>query len=524
MSGRRGVALAGLLLLTAGCSVSAEDYPPVRARYFNLPAGKAQISVSSPDKHDVVVRWRDRDGAWGKRQVVHSDAGRMLTAMRIRVGGPTLAMFATFTPPDTYYDDEIPSEKLQEDDVTTFIVCTDGSCRSSRKYTWADYEPPQVTPDGAHALLADVDGSYIAWHGDDIVELRPSGLPEGAYGARQPLLATDGSLRAVRGAPVDGGCDLTLLTTESGEASFSEAARVSRPGRHRGGCATSLEAFAPDYVVASHSKYDAAFFARTGTSWASVAQDPSGQVRYPRPGKAKLAGAFARTGYWHWRDSVLSSPDGRTLVAQLHFPGEERWGPPQVVARAPQGSKCIFIDPMPTYRHGEEDPFYANLRCRSRPSAGAAWVYSYPTAVTDDGKTWHSFLATDSGLRVGRDMLFRGHPSYRWTPKDGLKVVSPPVPPGSVVTLLDDKTLALSTLVESADGCEVEVRLAAIDATTWSGPVRSTAAPLRAGLCTFRSVQGEKRNVYHYLGEPQGHRMVVLVWRDGVPQLQDSPN
>jgi hypothetical protein len=529
-----GAAVLTVLAVVVAANASRDEAAPGfsadHARYFNLPDGKAQIGVSTSGR-SISVRWRDPDGAsWTDPEVVY-DPGRMIqTFMRIRVGGPTLALFATYTPRDTYYpeDDDVTEEewaRLDDDDVTAFVVCRDGSCTASRPYPGTLGDAPQVTPDGQHVFLAERDGAYVTWHGEDIVEQQPSGLPDGDYGDGQPLLAPDGSLRVVHGRPDPDGCDYTLLTTAPGEAAYAEAMRYQDARDRRERCTTQLETFSSDYVIVSRSKYDVWFLARTDDTWRKVAEDPSGQVRYPRPGTPKLAGAYERSGFWHWREVVATSPDGRTLVVQVHFPGEETWGPPRVVARAPEGSECIFIDPMPTYTHGEEDPFYINLRCRSRPSPGARRKYWYPTAVTDDGRTWHSFLATASGTRAGRDLIFRGHPTYRWSPEWGLRRVGPRVPPGAELTLLSDGTYALSSLVRSDDGCVVEVRLARRGDEGWGPPVPSTADAVPLPLCELEDVSGEGRNVYHYLGvTPAQRRMVRLVWRDDEPILEDGPS
>jgi hypothetical protein len=527
--------VAGATLVGVGVSGSVGGagetrFPAERARYFNLPDGDAQIGVSTSDEDDIVVRWRDADGStWSDPDVVyHDDEGRMLTGMRIRLGGPTLALVATFTPEDSYYDDESTVEELTVDDVTTFVVCRRGTCSSSRAYPGAVDEPPQVTPDGQHALLGEVDGVYVGWHDGDVVEQHPTGLPDGDYGAGQPVLAPDGSLRAGRGSPTPAGCDFTLWTTMAGQVGYERAARYQDRRDLRERCTTRVETFSPDYVVVSRSKYDAWFLARTEDGWRRVADDPSGQVRYPRTGGPKLAGAFERSGFWHWREVLASSPDGHTLMVQVHEPGAERWEPPQVVARAPRGARCLSIDPMPTYTSGEEDPFYVNLRCRSRARPGAEWVYSFPTAVSDDGRTWSSFLATDSGVRVGPDLFFSGRPAHRWTPETGLERIGLRVPRGAELTLLPDGSYARSELVRSHEGCEVEVRLAGSGNDAWSTPLPNTSNPVPLDMCAFDSVQGgDGKNVYHYLrtaGSGNDHRMVRLVWRDGDPIVEDGPS
>ena len=288
----------------------------------------------------MVVRWRDRrDGTWSDPETAYEDRDRVLTQLRIRVGGPTAALTASFTPPGTIYDDDIPMAELTADDVTAFAVCRHGSCTSAPPYDGLASDPAQVTPNGEHVLLTDLDvGTYVSWHGDDIVEHRPTGLPTGEYGDEQPVLAPDGSLRAVSGVRAPGGCRYTLLTAAPGRTAFTAAARHRGPPGRGGRCAVHLETFSPDYVVASTGPYNAWFLARDHGRWHGVEQDPSGQVRYARPGTPRLAGAYARSGFWHWREVLGSSPDGRTLVVQVHRPGATRWSAPRTVARAP---RCV---------------------------------------------------------------------------------------------------------------------------------------------------------------------------------------
>jgi hypothetical protein len=370
----------------------------------------------------------------------------------------------------------------------------------------------------------------VTWHGDDIEEQRPSGLPVGDYGEDQPLLTPDGSLRAVAGEATPSGCDFTLLTTQPGRTVFSSALTHLDAGDQREKCTSDIDSWSSDYVVVEgRSQYRPWFAVRPEAGWRTVSEDPSGQVRYPRTSQSKIAGRFALSGYWHWRLVLATSPDGRSLVVQVHNPGEERWGPPQVVARAPEGSECDEIVPKPTYTWDEEDPFYINLRCRLRPPLSADWEYFYPTAVTDDGITWHNFVADESGIRVGRDMIFRGTPTYRWTPEDGLRRVDLPVPDGAVLSLLSDGTYALSSLVPSASGCELQVQLADPDDMSWPAPVPSTASPIPLDMCVLFDVSYEGRNLYHYFHGPgRGpvvDRMIRLTWRgEPVPRLEDGPS
>jgi hypothetical protein len=536
--------VGGLILVGLVCAllvgVARADWDPrlpggsagfdtKNARYFDLPEGRAQIGVSRVDSRYLTVRWRPSDGrSWTQPETVF-DAGDDLQFhyMKIRVAGPTLALYATFMPhPEDVegFDDGYPPGVVGS---TVYVVCRDGECNTSRLYDGHPGRAPQITPDGDQVFLAQHGDVYVTWDGGDIEEQRPSGLPEGDYGKEQPLLTPDGSLRAVQGVASQDGCRFTLLTTEPGATSFSPAVTHQDSGDTRPTCTSTVQSWASDYVVVvGRSKYRPWFAEASDSGWRTVDTDPSGQVRYPRTSRSSIAGRFTLSGYWHWRLVLGSSPDGRSLVVQVHRPGDERWGPPQVVARAPAGAECTEIAPKPTYTSDEEDPFYISLVCRSRPAPGAEWVYSYPTAVTDDGTTWQSFVATDMGLRVGDDLLFRGNPAYQWSPEDGLQRLDLPEPPGSVVSLLSDGSRALSVLVRSASGCEVQVQLAAPDASTWSRPVPSTATPLPLDMCELFSVQPEGRNLYHYFGRlSQGMRMVRLTWRGGDgPRLEDGPS
>ena len=234
-------ALAGSVctaLLVAGWTLRSDSgqadddagFDAETARYFNLPDGEAQIGVSRVDGRYVTVRWRDADGeTWSDPETVY-DAGddAMYDFMRIRVAGPTLALFATFVPlPD-------PSEDFEGYPAgvgtTVFIVCRDGGCATSEEYDGRVDRAPQITPDGEYVYFAERDDVLVTWNGGRIEE-RTAALPPGDYGTEQTLLAPDGSLRAVRGEAGPGGCDFTLLTTEPGGSDFHAGRHA--PGRRR---------------------------------------------------------------------------------------------------------------------------------------------------------------------------------------------------------------------------------------------------------------------------------------------------
>ena len=251
-------------------------------------------------------------------------------------------------------------------------------------------------------------------------------------------------------------------------------------------CRTTLESFSPDYLLVHTAEDPVPTYAvRDGSTWRTANEDPSGMVRYRKAAGRTANGSVVRTGFWHWREVVTASPDGRQLVAQLHFPGEPTWSKPQVVAEAPARVKCFEISPTST--PGEE-PFYVSLRCRSRPTPTAPWTYLEVNAITEDGHTWQSFTSTEGPSRVGEDLYFAGHPPTRWSPSTGVRAVKLPVPANGSVTLTEDGTYVLVTLTPEAVGCRMTVRIAAPEASDWSEPLPSEVTHLPRELgCEVRA-------------------------------------
>ena len=291
------------------------EFDKETARYFNLPEGKAQIGVSSVGSRYLTVRWRDRDGrTWTGPQTVY-DAGKdqMYDGMRIRVAGPTLALYARFVPmPD-------PSEDFNGYPSGTgynvYVVCRDGGCATSRDYDGAIDVVPQITPDGEHVLLAHRGEHLVTWDGGEIEEHRPTGLPDGDYGDGQTLLAPDGSLRAVRGVPAEGGCEFTLLTTEPGKSDFEPAVTHQDTADTREECSTTLESFASDYVVVvGDSEYRPWFAARTGEGWRTASRGPERSGPLPADQRVEDRGRVR-----HQR--VLALAPGPGHVARRPQPG-----------------------------------------------------------------------------------------------------------------------------------------------------------------------------------------------------------
>jgi hypothetical protein len=474
-----------------GSSVgTGSDGPGEYARYLRLDEGRAgTVAVSASER--VQVWWRGPGTkGWSAPQVVDGGSDRYLTGTNVRLAGTTLAIRATYnTKPPWEYADEVDEPGVS---TSVFIVCRTGSCVASDHYAKVQEPPcrrgscllsrpeskgviqvPELSSDGGQVFFGATERGYVVWsHHDGLRELEPERLPaRGVLGT--PMLAPDGTLRVVAGREENRTCGLRLFTSrrvkESTSAvAFTEQAGPAAAATSSGNCATTLEAFASDQLLVHTDRAEPTFLIQVGDRWHATAEDPTGMVRYrPRPGR-QASGSTVRTGYWHWREVVTGSPDGRRLVAQVHFPGEARWTEPVTVAVAPPGFKCFEI--APTSTPGQE-PFYVSVRCRSRPSPEAEWTYVGVHAVTEDGVTWASAFGDQLPTRVGEDLYFGGAPAHRWTSEGGLGEVGPPVPANSKTLQVDDGTVVLVAAKPHGSRCRLVVRVAEPGETRWSAPL-----------------------------------------------------
>lgn len=479
-----------------------------RFRTFKLDDGRAgEVAVATGDR--ILVKWRDPgETKWSEPKVVYADEYGAYA--RVRVVGTTVAIRADFnTQPmsDEYGESGEASTvfiacRLRECDTSRRYLevaepdCQRGSCVRSRPESNGVTQVPELSADGKRAFFGVTERGYALWEpGAGFREDESDGSPED-IGA--PMLAPDGTFRLVGGEVTRSGCRFTLFTSATFAPSYTEQLTYDAPVRSPD-CRTNLETFSPDYLLV-HTAEDASptYAVRDGSAWRTVSEDPSGMVRYRKAAGRTANGSVVRTGYWHWREMVTASPDGRRLVAQVHFPGEPTWSKPRVVAEAPAGVKCFEI--APTSTPGEE-PFYVSLRCRSRPTPSAQWTYLEVNAITEDGRTWRSFTSTDGASRVGEDLYFAGHPPTRWSPSAGVTTVDLPVPSNGTVILTRDGTYVLVTLTPEAAGCRMVVRIAASGATAWGEPLPSDLTHLPPELaCDVR---------------PQSDGSMVLVYPSG---------
>jgi hypothetical protein len=531
------LAIAGLAF--AAASTSDEDPrvhsgsggPSKGARMLRLDGGRAgYVAVSSSDR--VRVWWRGRgEAAWSAPEVVDGGSHRYLWGTTVRVAGTTVAIRADYNTQPLWEDD--PEERGVATNV--FIVCRQGSCvvshhfehlqesrclrgscLLSRPESMGVGQVPELSSDGGQVYFGATENGYVMWGlKDGLRQLKPEGLPgDGAVGA--PMLAPDGSLRVVSGRAGAGVCRLTLLTsaplvTSATTIRYTEQVTTSAPSSSAN-CATTLEAFTSEQLLIHTDRAEPAYLIRHGDSWEATDQDPTGMVRYrPRPGR-QAAGSVVRTGYWHGREVVTASPDGRQLVAQVHFPGAAAWTEPTTVAWAPRGLRCFEIAPTST---PTKEPFYVSMRCRSRSSAGAAWSYVGVHAVTGDGRTWASTFGDQLPTRVGEDLYFGGAPPRRWTPDGGLTDVGLPVPDNSESFLVDDGSYVLVTAQPGESRCRLEIRVAEPGASHWSAPLTNPSPFVPTGQPCRPVGQYDGRVVTLYFPSDGGRWRPARVTRSG---------
>lgn len=380
-------------------------------RYVDLDHGRAQLAIGSPDRHRIVVQWRDPDGSgWTVPDTVWTDRSDVAVENTVRYGGGTVAIEQVFTK-DVHSDSDI-------DSVTVAIVCRELRCQAQRSPGYGG--EAQVTPDGRSAYLGqDAKGAYL-WSAEAGIHRAPwSGHPGFAYGEvspSEPVLAPDGSLRVVSSRPHRGSCTFELLTGTPGSAGLRPVARSTEPlhGRARSDCSSYLRTYSDDWVEVHPSDHRAAdfWFVRRGDGWTTTRDDPSGlavvDVRHGCCDSSVI-------GFVHWNDVAFGSPDGRRIQVQSHLLGDPTWSAPTVLDGAPRGYRCTSLD---GYEVGDRG-YAVVLACHSGAEHGDDRSDAYALAASPDLRHWDSTFVTGvrHPPRVDDDRIQVGGTS--WTADGG---------------------------------------------------------------------------------------------------------
>lgn len=384
-------------------------------RYTNLDDGAAQLSIGSPDSHDLVVQWRDPDGhGWTAPETVWSDEQNIAIENTVRYGGGTVAIVETYTP-DT-------SEDNDSNAVFVSIVCRDLQCDATEAGGVAS--EAQVTPDGSLVYVGGLEHRMQLWSTDKGFHTTPwSALPRSDYPrlvVSGPILVPDGSLRMVSGRFSAGRCTFELLTSPPRSGDFTPAARRTQPllGDLQSDCQTYVDTFSDDWVAVHSYDHRASdfWFVREGDAWTTTLDDPSGLEAIDVARRQCCDTGIA--GFVHWNDVAYGSPDGRRMQVQTHLLGDQTWSEPQLLEGAPSGYRCTWLD-----GHEVGDGFLLLMTCHEagRPVRDPFTGDAYAVAASTDLEHWETAWIADvrrdpevghDGLRVGR---------LTWTADEGFE-------------------------------------------------------------------------------------------------------
>ena len=391
--------------------VKYDDHRGEPNRYVNLGDGEAQLSIGSPDRHRIVVQWRDPDGhGWTEPETVWTDNQNVAVENSVRFGGGTVAIQQIYTT-DVGSDSDV-------DSLTVGIVCRELTCEARRSPGFGS--EAEVTPDGGTVYLGQSEKGASLWTAADGIRVVPwSGHP--GFDARvvspsAPVLAPDGSLRVVTSRPSRGSCTFELLTGAPGTADLTPAASATERlrGRSASDCRSYLRTYSAEWVT-THSQDHRVrdfWFVREGDSWTTTHDDPSG-LEIVDVGRGCCDSAV--NGFVHWDDVTFGSPDGHRIQVQTHRLGDETWSDPTVLDGAPAGYRCTWMD---GYEVGEQG-YAVLMTCHSGKIRNQFQGDAYALAVTPDLDDWESTFVADVGRepQIDDDRITVGKTT--WTPEDG---------------------------------------------------------------------------------------------------------
>lgn len=496
-----------------------DDDQGERNRFLNLPDGEAQISIGSPDGHELVVQWRDPDGhGWTAPDTVHEDRENRAVDNTVRVAGGTVAIVETYTP-DTSDDSDI-------NDIDVLVVCRDLTCETGRSVTvgeeQAAVDEPQLTPDGEVVLFGWSPEGALAWEeGAGFVTWTWRNPFTRRTAVSRPALAPDGSLRLVRGRPGREGdrrtCTYTLLTSEPRDGALAESGSTTAtlPGRGGSECRSYLQTYSADWVGVEPDDHrtDGFWFERRGEAWTTTFDDPSGLVAGPDRGRRQCCD-LGIAGFIGWDSLAYGSPDGRRITVQAHFQGDESWEPQQVLPGAPGGFRCTFME------GGQigDDGYAVYLAChsgRSDPGESEFRGDAYAVAVSPDLRNWDTFFVRDvtGDVQIDQDsgVAVSGRPLTSWTPEEGVVRLGLPQPPGTTVARAEDGTYIRLTLTEGPDGrCTGEAVVAEPGDDAWSDPIPGSFTAEPRARCKVDYVNTEDGNARFALESDRATKAAIV--------------
>lgn len=356
-------------------------------RYVDLDDGEAQLSIGSPDRHRIVVQWRDPDGSgWTEPETVWEDEKHTAIDNTVRYGGGTVAIRQMYTT-DVHSDSDV-------DSFTIGIVCRELECEAVESPGFGG--EAQVSPDGQHVYLGQSEKGASLWTEAQGIHLaRWSGHPGFDYhrvSPSEPVLAPDGSLLLVSSRPSRGACTFELFTSEPDSAELRRVGESTQPlqGKARSDCRSYNDTYSSEWIAVRPDDHRARdfWFEKSGDEWLVTYEDPS-RLRLIDVDRGCCDSYLA--GFIHWNSVAYGSPDGRRIVVQSHFLGDETWSEPQLLDGATPGHTCTWME-----GHEIGDQGFAVLMvCHSGKVSDDYVGDAYAVAVSADLVDWESTFVTD---------------------------------------------------------------------------------------------------------------------------------
>jgi len=403
----------GWIVLASGLTNSHElerfGHGGMKNRFINLEDG-SQLSVGSPDRHRIVVQWKDSDGhGWTAPKTVYEDKRNTSVDSTIRYGGSTVAI-------DEWFSFDTSSES-DTDGVDVKIACVSAGHRCDvREDRNSTSSTAAVTSDGRTILWGVQNGAAITWTADGFHSAKEKVPAEFASQApsASTVLAPDGSLLKLVGQEHGKTCTLTLLGSEPGSATFTTLTSVEKPFKdlYDTGCTIDMSAPSTDWVqVGAYSgSWDRFWWVRRGGDWRETHKDPSGLI--PAPFYAPHCRFMVQTQFVNPDNFSYGSTNGRNIRVQVHRHGAARWTKPVILEPVAAGTsfRCASIEGQRVGRDG-----FVVALIGGRPAYGRA------LAVTQDQVHWKTayFPGARGSLSVDKSDRVRLGDTVAWTSEDG---------------------------------------------------------------------------------------------------------
>jgi len=383
--------LSVVLVLLGGCGAAEHDAEAMETEVGDQVtlADGTDVRVSSPDRQEIWVQFREEGDGWTEPEKVYEESNRWTHEVELEQAGDTVAINPNYWRENELIDDFAP-------DGTVQIICHDGSCTDAVVST--SLATTQFSEDGTAAWF-DVDGPTLAFWGAG--DGQRSVTLEGVAPNFEYDIQEDGSLVALTGRRLGENCEIALLTVAPGETTTEEVAvSAEYPGGR--GCPVDPVYFEEGEITTTNlttltdvdrlewlDESNLITFTRDG-EWTveqeenplyevtdTLGQRTLGTIRLPLPDGSIVA---------------IGSVDRIRITAQVVRPLSDEWSPPAEIFTAPKGTVCRILRD-PNWLDADAaviPPAFAVVRCgEDDGSPLRRWRHTQGFTLTStDGYEW----------------------------------------------------------------------------------------------------------------------------------------